>query len=383
MIAERYFTTALDAEAKRVRYAAMGERNDTLFSASFNIGQIVAAVGADESEVEDALLDAAEANGLTEDEATDTIRSGLTRGGDRPRAVRPPFASREDAFTELALIANAANRAKWPGHRGKRMVRVLFACLRIAYDHGGPSWVALSTRRVGVEANWKNRAGVQRGLHDLTEDDWASLVSPGAPTRSSRYTLHLPFHLRNDEKLSRIQALTTQPHTASLWPDFATPLERAIATPSHDAFHPRALDTTGWRIVVYLVGHPGWHTQAEIAQCLGIARSTVWRWTKPLAMRSDRLTVGPLHRVQVVERDREARLRVPDQFDVDDLDRVARSFCTLGQGNEHRAEVRALFVEQGWLTDDCRWIDTRTGEIRSQAPWLLRRDEADGEGTAA
>jgi hypothetical protein len=380
---DRYCARALHGEEKLVRYAKPGERTIVLNTAAYNLGQLVAGANLDEAEVEDVLLDAALACGLDEDRALDTIRGGLTAGKDNPRSVRPSIANREDALEEIARIADAADLAKWPGHKGKRKIRVLFASLTIAREVGGPGNVPLSTHRVCVAANTKNRALVQRALRELCEDGWLVRLTFGGPGHATRYKLRVPSHLSRDLDMSRSQAVTTHTQPRSLWPDYATPLETAVATPTHDAFHARGLDTTAWRIARFLIQRPGEHTQAETARELGVSRSTVWRLTKPPAQRSGRLTVGLLHRERVIERDDKARIRIATGFEVGDLERIARALSTLGEGATHRAEVRTLFVEQGWLTDDCRWIDTRTGEIRSQARWLLRRDESDGEGTAA
>jgi hypothetical protein len=67
----------LDAEAKAVRFAPMGERNETLNRAAFNLSRFVLTGELDGFYVFDLLLVAATRNGLGEPEARATIRSGL------------------------------------------------------------------------------------------------------------------------------------------------------------------------------------------------------------------------------------------------------------------------------------------------------------------
>ena len=52
---------------------------------------------------------------------------------------------------------------------------------------------------------------------------------------------------------------------------------------------------------------------------------------------------------------------------------------TLGKGEAHRAAVRAFLAGHGWITEDCHWINTTTGEIGSQARWLLSAEDAVGD----
>lgn len=393
MRTQKYGQRALDAEEARVRRSEVGERNDTLYRAAYNLGQLVGGGVLDDCYVEEVLLDAAVANGLTGEEATATIRSGLVRGEAHPRGVRAAISTREDAVAELARIAAAADRAKWSGHQGKRMVKVLFGCLSVAHEHGGPSEVALGTTRVCLAASMNNRGRVQRALGELREEGWLTLVQPGAPTRSARYTLRVPRHLDKPEgrsrsqrhaleanelptpgqDVSRSQAVNTHTPPVSVWPDYATPLEGALARPDHDAFRYGALDTMGWRILRYLVTHAGWHTQVKVAEALGVSRSTVWRWVQP--KRS-------LYRLCVIERSPRGSVRFAQGLGVADLERVARAMNTFGRGEAHRAAVRSIFTEQGWLTDDCHWLDTRTGELGSQARWLLPRTAAGAEPAA-
>jgi hypothetical protein len=73
----RYAEAAMDAEAKAVRFARMGERNETLNRAAFSLSRFVQTGELDASYVFELLLIAATRNGLGESEARATIRSGL------------------------------------------------------------------------------------------------------------------------------------------------------------------------------------------------------------------------------------------------------------------------------------------------------------------
>ncbi len=80
-----YGRAALAMEEASVRMAVAGTRNDRLNSASFSLGQLVAAGQLDLHEVAGALLEAAVAAGLSETEAQRTIESGMAAGLRHPR----------------------------------------------------------------------------------------------------------------------------------------------------------------------------------------------------------------------------------------------------------------------------------------------------------
>lgn len=82
-----YGRRALEAECGRVVLAPVGQRNDTLNRASYNLGQLVAGGALGVDEVIDALLVAAERAGLEVTEARKTIASGLRGGAANPRKV--------------------------------------------------------------------------------------------------------------------------------------------------------------------------------------------------------------------------------------------------------------------------------------------------------
>jgi hypothetical protein len=83
----RYAAAALRGELDRVLDAPVGQRNHTLNSAAFALGQLVAAALIPELLAVDALARAAHAAGLEAGESEATIRSGLTAGSHAPRTV--------------------------------------------------------------------------------------------------------------------------------------------------------------------------------------------------------------------------------------------------------------------------------------------------------
>jgi len=83
----RYAVRALEREAALLREAQRGTRNDALNKAAFRMGTLVGGGGLDQRSVEEALLDAAAAVGLGQDEAQTTIRSGLGSGIQHPRQL--------------------------------------------------------------------------------------------------------------------------------------------------------------------------------------------------------------------------------------------------------------------------------------------------------
>jgi hypothetical protein len=82
----RYAAAALTHEATRVADAPVGERNNTLYRAARNLGELAAAEMLDDREVTAVLTDAARRAGLGRVEIARTVRSGLTAGHRHPRS---------------------------------------------------------------------------------------------------------------------------------------------------------------------------------------------------------------------------------------------------------------------------------------------------------
>lgn len=102
---ESYVRAALEGEVNRVLEAMPGTRNDTLNTAAFALGQLVAADALPESATE-ALRDAALAVGLSERETDLTLRSGLEAGKRQPRDIpeRPPDKSERPPARGLSEV---------------------------------------------------------------------------------------------------------------------------------------------------------------------------------------------------------------------------------------------------------------------------------------
>jgi hypothetical protein len=81
-----YAMAALRAETERVAAARPGTRNDTLNRAAFSLGQLVAARLLPPIPVITGLISAARQAGLSEEEASRTVRSGMAGGARKPRA---------------------------------------------------------------------------------------------------------------------------------------------------------------------------------------------------------------------------------------------------------------------------------------------------------
>ena len=82
-----YGAAALRGESDRVRSAPVGQRNHTLNSAAYSLGQLVAAGALDQARAVQALTDAAADAGLEAAEIASTIESGLSAGLKQPRAL--------------------------------------------------------------------------------------------------------------------------------------------------------------------------------------------------------------------------------------------------------------------------------------------------------
>lgn len=85
-ISDRYAATALDNEVTAVRDTREGGRNSRLNTAAMSLGQLVAAGALDEGVVRNELYQAAISAGLTPNETTRTILSGLRAGMAKPRS---------------------------------------------------------------------------------------------------------------------------------------------------------------------------------------------------------------------------------------------------------------------------------------------------------
>ena len=102
-----YGAAALRGESDRVRSAPVGQRNHTLNSAAYSLGQLVAAGVLDQAGAVQALTDAAADAGLEAAEIAYTIESGLSAGLKQSRPMRDPH----------MVLDAAIEQAGWPPAR--------------------------------------------------------------------------------------------------------------------------------------------------------------------------------------------------------------------------------------------------------------------------
>lgn len=103
-----YGQAALSAEYERVATAADGTRNNTLNTAAFTIGQLVAGGEIDHDYALAQLLEAAVNSGLSDDEAERTADSGMAAGMEKPRSSK---LSDESSIDETLAIEDCPDPA--------------------------------------------------------------------------------------------------------------------------------------------------------------------------------------------------------------------------------------------------------------------------------
>ena len=88
---EHYCEKTLAEECAAVTKAKPGDRNDALNKAAYSLGQLIGARALGQAQVEDALYDAAAANGLVADDGEHAVRatiaSGIGAGIEQPRKI--------------------------------------------------------------------------------------------------------------------------------------------------------------------------------------------------------------------------------------------------------------------------------------------------------
>lgn len=121
--ADGYAQSAVDREAGKVLLAPGGQRNNTLNTAAYNLGQLVAGGALDRLRVEEALAEAARRAGLADDPGCGeqgikaTIRSGIEAGMAQPRGV-PEKATPTPAQKATRLVDE--RKPKW--HPGESII---------------------------------------------------------------------------------------------------------------------------------------------------------------------------------------------------------------------------------------------------------------------
>jgi Bifunctional DNA primase/polymerase, N-terminal len=296
-----YAWALLYNECERVREAQKGKRNPTLLMAAGRVGQILDAGDLDECTATEALLAAAEACGLDDDEAEDVVKRSLAWGRDRPQPLDAPFTSRAEAMGSLAQIRAAFYLQRWPGHRGNRMVITMEALLRIAYRAGGPSNFGASTRRIALEAGTKNLETITRALLELREEGWVVRLLVGQTKKDkknepSRWRLRIPKQLRTPNLgTAQLQFLPVRSLQHPSLPIGHDAFRGAVPENSKDidlgwgdrAFRmvPRGLGKKSWVILEWLVSTRVSARRSDLARALGKNPSTIGRNVAPLIER--------------------------------------------------------------------------------------------------
>jgi hypothetical protein len=114
-----YGEKALAGEIIRLTNATEGTRNDTLNSAAYSLGQLIAGGELDQATVEGALFGIALMKGLTQKETQATIRSGIEKGKLSPRSN--PY--KDEYYLEVEDQSNQSNQSNNnPDHSTKVII---------------------------------------------------------------------------------------------------------------------------------------------------------------------------------------------------------------------------------------------------------------------
>ncbi len=176
--ADRWAVAALRNECRAIKEAPQGNRNETLFTASWKIGEIIVGGGLDQEKATHELSSAGLHAGLDEPEVDDVVARGLDYGAERPRVADPPFSGRAEALAVVDEIHGAIRGVTWSGHAGTRQRAVLEAMVSLARDQGGPQ-ITAGVRRIALEAGYSDHATVMRALKELQEARWVSRMHKG------------------------------------------------------------------------------------------------------------------------------------------------------------------------------------------------------------
>jgi hypothetical protein len=114
-----YAESALKAECRKVREATPGNRNNTLNSAAFALGQLVAGGSLDHGRAVSALTQAAKSCGLGDAEIETTLASAFAAGGKEPRTVPPAKTGKTQPATSGQEQQTAEKDSKAPATSGK------------------------------------------------------------------------------------------------------------------------------------------------------------------------------------------------------------------------------------------------------------------------
>lgn len=145
-----YGRKALRGEEDKIRAAKPGERNNIAYEAAFRCGQLIPTGHLDSDAIEEALVDACVAGGLTNEEADQTIRSGIARGEDYPRGPAAPITSRAEALTLVGPYRATVIAQPWPGKSGQSDLIVMLTFVELASSSGGLRDIPAGLRRLAA-----------------------------------------------------------------------------------------------------------------------------------------------------------------------------------------------------------------------------------------
>ena len=177
-----YGQAALTDECNKVASAVKGERNSTLNSAAFNLGQLVGSRILQQNQVENELLLAAQAAGLSTTEAEGTIRSGLAAGITQPREPAEAGQTREPGAPVFRLTERGAGERFAHLHKG----RARFCVERDAWLwYDGSRWTYESTKDIEAAARQTVRHIDQEAMN-CDDDDRRKTIRKHATTIERR-----------------------------------------------------------------------------------------------------------------------------------------------------------------------------------------------------
>lgn len=187
-----YIAAAFDREINTLINAQEGERNNTLNTAAFNLGQLVPSGMIREFDVFKALEGAALAIGLGEAEITATIKSGIESGKATPRKLafsqdKSPTPDKQPSLDETMNLTDLGN--------ARRMVKLYGERLRYVNAYG--QWYVWDGTRWG-----KDETG---GIMRAAKKTVMSMYGEASDITDDKERRALVKHALNSESRSRLE----------------------------------------------------------------------------------------------------------------------------------------------------------------------------------
>lgn len=187
-----YVAAAIERETATLMGAVEGERNKTLNTAAFNLGQLVPSGKVSEFDVFKALEGAALAIGLGEAEITATIKSGIESGKAKPRKIafsqdKSPTPDKQPSLDETMNLTDLGN--------ARRMVKLYGERLRYVNAYG--QWYVWDGTRWG-----KDETG---GIMRAAKKTVMSMYGEASDMTDDKERRALVKHALNSESRSRLE----------------------------------------------------------------------------------------------------------------------------------------------------------------------------------